>query len=333
MDRKVWFLRVVFGSLDFNASFVTIAVKDSPASLGVKGFSYLVLFGSSLLNWRFSMPQIKFKQTAVAVAISFSMIGAPALAQQAPAGASKASSSAVGGVSAGTIGAAVAVVAAAAALSGGSGGSASTDATSSATTAATQASTAASQARTANTAAAAAATTLSALAGYGTLATSASGATLLSEALDLQLRAEAAASNLALANTVSVSGVVNPITGTIICAAANTCTAAEKLLLAYEAARLSKAAVEASLVYIAAVEAAALLITDKTVTAYATGTAALASAYSAALLAQTAANATITAYNALASALGISGTSITASSGTTGSIGASGSVSYTAGSE
>jgi hypothetical protein len=133
---------------------------------------------------------------------------------------------------------------------------------------------------------------------------------------------------LALANSVSTSGVVNPITGVTICRAANTCTAAEKLLLAYEAARLSKAAVEATLVYLAAVEAAGLRVTDKSVQAYATGTAALATAYAAALLAQTAANDAITSYNALATALGLTGTTIAASSGTTGSIGASGTVAY-----
>jgi hypothetical protein len=126
--------------------------------------------------------------------------------------------------------------------------------------------------------------------------------------------------------------VVNPVTGKTVCVAANTCTAAEKLLLGYEAARLAKAAVEATLVYLAAVEQAALLVTNKNVTAYATGTAALASAYSAALLAQTAANDAISNYNALATALGLTGTTIAASSGTTGSIGASGTVSYGAGS-
>ena len=56
-----------------------------------------------------------FKPTAIAVALALS-VSSPLLAQQAPAGASKASNAAVGGVSAGTIGAAVAVVAAAAAL-------------------------------------------------------------------------------------------------------------------------------------------------------------------------------------------------------------------------
>ena len=91
-------------------------------------------------------------------------------------------------------------------------------------------------------------------------------------------------------------------TGTAVCAASTTCTSAEVLLLSYEAARLAKAAAEAALVYVAAVEALGLSVTDKTTTAYATGTAALAIAYSAALAAQTAANSAITSYNALASA-------------------------------
>jgi hypothetical protein len=141
-------------------------------------------------------------------------------------------------------------------------------------------------------------------------------------ALDLQTRAENAASDLALANTVATSGVVNPITGVTICAAANTCTAAEKLLLGYEAAKLARASAEATLAYIAAVEAHGLTrraVLDATV--YATGTAALSSAYAAALLAQTAANAAITSYNALATALGLTGTTVAASSGTTGSTG------------
>jgi hypothetical protein len=153
-------------------------------------------------------------------------------------------------------------------------------------------------------------------------------------ALDLQTRAESAASDLALANTVATSGVVNPITGVIICAAANTCTAAEKLLLGYEASKLSRASAEATLAYIAAVEAyglARIRAGAITATAYATGTAALSSAYAAALLAQTAANAAITSYNALATALGLTGTTIAASSGTTGSVGATATVSYVRG--
>ena len=268
------------------------------------------------------------KPVSIAVALSLAFSG-PLMAQQqsAPAGAGAASGAAVGGVTVGAIGAAVAVVAAAAALSGGSGGSAAS-ASGSATTAATSASTAASDARTANTAVTAAAAQFNGLAGY-----TAPNDTLRANAVELQGRAENAASNLALANTVSTSGVVNPITGTTICAAANTCTAAEKLTLGYEAARLSKAAVEATLVYLAAVEQAALGITNKNVTAYATGTAALASAYSAAIRAQTAANDAITSYNALATALGLTGTTIAASSGTTGSIGASGTVAYGVGAQ
>jgi hypothetical protein len=148
-------------------------------------------------------------------------------------------------------------------------------------------------------------------------------------ALDLQTRAENAASDLALANTVATSGVVNPITGVTVCAAATTCTAAEKLLLGYEAAKLAKASVEATLAYIAAVETYGLSRRSSlSETAYATGTAALSSAYAAAILAQTAANDAITSYNALATALGLSGTAVAASSGTTGSVGASGTISY-----
>lgn len=265
------------------------------------------------------------KPVAVAVALCLTFSG-PLMAQQqsAPAGAGAASGAAVGGVTVGAVGAAVAVVAAAAALSGGSGGSAS--ASGSATSAATSASAAASDARTANTAITSAAAQFNGLAGYV-----APNDTLRANAVELQGRAENAASDFALANTVSTSGVINPVTGKTICAAANTCTASEKLLLAYESSRLAKAAVEATLVYLAAVEQAALGVTNKNVTAYATGTAALASAYSAALRAQTAANDAITSYNALATALGLTGTTIAASSGTTGSIGASGTISYTPG--
>ena len=265
------------------------------------------------------------KPVAIAVSLSLAFSG-PLMAQQqsAPAGAGAASGAAVGGVTVGAIGAAVAVVAAAAALSGGSGGSAAS-ASGSAASAATSASTVASQARTANTAINAALNQFSSLAGY---VAPADLATLQTNVADTQSRAEAAASNLTQANQVSTLGVVNPITGARICAATNTCTAAEKLLLAYEAARLSKAAVEATLVYLAAVEAAGLRVTDKSAIAYASGTAALASAYAAALLAQTAANDSITSYNALATALGLTGTTIAASSGTTGSIGASGTVAY-----
>ena len=270
------------------------------------------------------------KPVSIAVSLSLAFSG-PLMAQQqsAPAGAGAASGAAVGGVTVGAIGAAVAVVAAAAALSGGSGGSAAS-ASGSATSAATSASTAASQSRTANTAIAAAAAQFATVNGY-TAPDNLS--TLASNATELQQRAEAAASNLAQANQVSTLGVVNPITGQTICAAANTCTAAEKLLLGYEAARLAKAAVEATLVYLAAVEQAAVLVANKNQTAYATGTAALASAYAAALLAQTAANDSITSYNALATALGLTGTTIAASSGTTGSIGASGTVAYTLGAQ
>jgi hypothetical protein len=260
-------------------------------------------------------------KSALVVLISFSL-ATPGLAQQQPAGASGASSAAVGGVTAGTLGAAIAVVAVAAAATSGSGGSAAS-ASGSATSAATSASTAASDARTANTAVTSAAGQFNGLNGYV-----APSDTLRAEAVELQGRAENAASDLAIANNVSTSGVINPVTGKTVCAAANTCTAAEKLLLAYEAGRLAKAAVEATLVYLAAVERAALLVSDKTVTAYATGTAALASAYASALRAQTAANDAITSYNALATALGLTGTTIAASSGTTGSIGASGTVSY-----
>ena len=68
---------------------------------------------------------VKFLVRPISLAVSLALAAsAPiVLAQQAPAGANKASSSAVGGISTGTVGAAVAVVAVAAALSGGSGGS------------------------------------------------------------------------------------------------------------------------------------------------------------------------------------------------------------------
>ena len=272
------------------------------------------------------LSDVTFK-SALGVLICLSL-ATPGLAQQQPAGASGASSAAVGGVTAGTVGAAIAVVAVAAAAASGSGGSSPASASGSATSAATSASTAASDARTANTAVTSAAGQFNGLAGYV-----APSDTLRANAVELQGRAENAASDLALANNVSTSGVINPVTGRTVCAAANTCTAAEKLLLAYESSRLAKVAVEATLVYLAAVEQAALLITNKTVTAYATGTAALASAYASALRAQTAANDAITSYNALATALGLTGTTIAASSGTTGSIGASGTVSYGAGSQ
>jgi hypothetical protein len=280
----------------------------------------------SLRSFRMSMYVAKPLSALVSLSL---ILSGPAFAQQqpAPAGAGAASGAAVGGVTVGAVGAAVAVVAAAAALSGGSSGSAAS-ASGSATSAATSSSTAASQARTANTAATAAVNQLSGLAGFGAL-----NDTLRQNAIELQGRAENAASDLAVANTAATSGVINPITGNTVCAAATTCTAAEKLLLGYEAARLAKAAVEATLVYIAAVETAALSVTNKNVTAYATGTAALASAYAAALLAQTAANDAITSYNALATALGLTGTTIAASSGTTGSIGASGTVSFARGSQ
>ena len=269
------------------------------------------------------MVRFAIKPLSVALAVSMSLAGpASAQSQQAPAGASKASSAAVGGVSAGTIGAAVAVVAAAAALSGGSGGASAASVSGSSTSAATQASTAASQSRTANTAAAAASST------FGGATDEINAAASL--ATELQVVAENAASDLAISNTVAISGVVNPITGKTVCAAANTCTAAERLKLAYDAARFAKAASEATLAYIALVEANGLARFQGghiTAATYATGTAALAQALNAALLAQTAANEAIAAYNALATAVGVTGTTITSSTGTTGTLGGTGSIS------
>lgn len=261
-----------------------------------------------------------FKPTAIAVALALS-VSSPLLAQQAPAGASKASSSAVGGVTAGTIGAAVAVVAAAAALSGGSGGASSASAAGSSESAAAAASSAASAARTANTAANRARDI------FGTTNDITDAGDLASE---LQVVAENAASDLAASANVAIAGVTNPITGVVICVAANTCTAAERLRLAYDAARTAKLATEATLAYITLLEAHGAVrfaANDITVDQFASGTNALASALRSALLAQASANEAIVAYNALKSVLaGGTGTTITASTGTTGTGGATGSI-------
>lgn len=263
------------------------------------------------------------KTSAIFVA---SILASTQMFAQAQSGASVATSSAIGGITAQQVVFATAAVAAVAAANSGSSGSAKLVLIENqlASTAAATATTASTQAATANTSISSAITSLLTAAGANPdrsitdKAATAQAAAIVAAAA--QAAAAQAASDLDVASKVTVVGVVNG--GRTICAASTTYTKAEVLALSLNAAQTAVASANATnyAIYLTTALRDQILAVNPTASVTA-ATALLTTAQTAAAAAQAAANTAISNYQATATAFGTTGTTITASTGTTGTTG------------
>lgn len=263
------------------------------------------------------------KLSAICVA---SILAATQISAQAQSGASVATSSAIGGISAQQVVFATAAVAALAAANSGNSGSAKLVLVENqlAGTAAATATTASTQAATANTSISSAISSLLIAAGTNpdrSITDKAAAAqAAATAAVVAQAAAAQAASDLDVASKVTVVGVVNG--GRTICAAATTCTKAEVLALSLKAAQTAVASANATnyAIYLTTALRDQILFVNPTASVTAAVTL-LTTAQTAAAAAQTAANTAIANYQSTATAFGATATAITASTGTTGTTG------------
>jgi hypothetical protein len=134
-----------------------------------------------------------------------------------------------------------------------------------------------------------------------------------------QSTAAAAAADLSIASNVSIVGVMSA--GRAICAAANSCTAAEISRLSYRAAETAKNAAEASLYAITATnQLKQVMIAVVPSLNVSTATAAITTAQTSAASAQATANQVISSHTNAAQNIGLTVPTISPSVGTTGSI-------------
>jgi len=272
---------------------------------------------------------IQNKLSSILVA---SLLAATQLTVQAqtPAGAGAATNAAMGGVSTNVMIATAAGVAVIASLSSGNSGSfgAANVATSEG---AKSSAAAATNAATANTAISTGLTQLQAALVTAGLSTNADISYAYTQA-DLAAKAAVtaaaaaaqAASDLAVASNVAIVGVVNG--GRTICAAANSCTKAEILVLGLNAAVLAQKAVDATNFAVLVAQALKDVVLSKSANfPISTFNTWVADAKAAAVKAQASADQAESDYNKAAAALGATGTTIAVGpTGTTGTTGTSG---------